>query len=248
MQHEMFDSNMDNPNSTLVPAGIDEVGRGPVFGCMVVAGVANPWGYENKDVKDSKKYNSTNKLERVAREIMAHTLWVIHEIPVGTINSVGVNRCMAPALRSITHGLIRECHRIQVRLPHLKLMLDGDDFADGDTIVKVDRIMDARVTYRSEPKADATYFECSAASVIAKAYRDRRMVAICQEHPELLKYQIDRNKGYGSDAHASALIKYGQTPWHRRQFATSLMRTYRKRMQADPNATPQRRVGMEIFS
>ena len=67
-------------------------------------------------------------------------------------------------------------------------------------------------------KGDNTYKSIAAASVLAKTYRDQYIIQLVKEHPELEKYDIINNKGYGTKKHMEAIKKYGITQWHRKTF------------------------------
>lgn len=210
-----------------VPCGIDEVGLGAVFGPLVVAGVANPSGWRHDGVKDSKKYHSDRKRYQVAQEIVANTLWVISVTRASALNIYGVHSCLRNAFVNVIKALSAEVLK-QVDSPRLLIMADGNVLADEDRIITVsDRPV--HITLRSEPKADAHYFEVSAASVVAKSYRDMLVRRMAKADPLYQRYQIDHNVGYGTPAHAEALLKYGLTPQHRVTFANSLMRSHKQR-------------------
>ena len=67
-------------------------------------------------------------------------------------------------------------------------------------------------------KGDNTYKSIAAASVLAKTYRDQYIIQLVKENPELEKYDIINNKGYGTKKHMEAIKKYGITKWHRKTF------------------------------
>ena len=68
-------------------------------------------------------------------------------------------------------------------------------------------------------KGDNIFKSIAAASILAKTYRDNYIVDLVKENPELEKYDIQNNKGYGTKKHMEAIKKYGITKWHRKTFA-----------------------------
>jgi ribonuclease HII len=67
-------------------------------------------------------------------------------------------------------------------------------------------------------KGDAIWPCISAASILAKVARDEYVVAMCEAHPELDKYGLRKNKGYGTKAHRDAIKEHGLSEWHRKSF------------------------------
>ena len=67
-------------------------------------------------------------------------------------------------------------------------------------------------------KGDNTYKSIAAASILAKTYRDNYIIQLVKDYPELEKYDIQNNKGYGTKKHMEAIEKYGNTKWHRKSF------------------------------
>ena len=65
---------------------------------------------------------------------------------------------------------------------------------------------------------DNTYLNIAAASILAKEYRDEYILNLVQQNPQLEKYAIHKNKGYGTKDHMNAIQDYGLTEWHRKSF------------------------------
>ena len=95
-----------------------------------------------------------------------------------------------------------------------KILVDGnhfytyyskeqEDFLDHECIIKGDNI----------------YKSIAAASILAKTYRDNYILQLVEEYPELKKYDIHNNKGYGTKKHMEAIKEHGITQWHRKSFA-----------------------------
>lgn len=183
--------------------GIDEVGRGPLAGPLVVGAVILP---EEKpewvaELRDSKKL-SEKKREKLSSVILEEAPatglgWVANE----EIDELG----MSEALRLATRRAVEEAQKARVAFS--QIMIDGTgNFLAGTALGKYVSTM---------PKADDLIKEVSAASIIAKVARDRYMVELAKKYPE---YGFERHKGYGTEFHRRAIANYGVCPEHRKSF------------------------------
>ena len=168
--------------------GIDEAGRGPFAGPLVVAGVIL-----NNDIEglnDSKKISEKirEKLFDIIKDNSSyHIVFTSNE----DIDKYGLSLCLKNSINEI--------------MEHL----DTNNFLmDGNTTYGIENL-------KCLIKADATIKEVSAASILAKVSRDRYMINISDKYPE---YNFQRHKGYGTKAHIDAIIKYGYCDLHRRSF------------------------------
>jgi len=168
--------------------GIDEAGRGPLAGPLVMAGVILHRPVEG--LNDSKKL-SEKKRELLFDEILAASSHHIVRFGPDQIDEMGISWCLSEGLRSI--------------LRHLNA---ADYLFDGNSTFRVQGI-------RTMVKADASIPEVSAASILAKVTRDREMIELSSLYPE---YGFEGHKGYGSAAHTEALRKYGYCEIHRKSF------------------------------
>lgn len=168
--------------------GIDEAGRGPIAGSLVVAGVIlkNPVD----GLMDSKKI-SEKKRELFYPIIVENSLYHIVSFPAHSVDELGISECMKIALEEIKEHL-PEAHYL----------------FDGNTSFGIDHI-------ETMVKADAKIPEVSAASILAKVTHDREMIAFSKQYPE---YDFEKHKGYGTKAHVEAIKVHGYTPEHRRSF------------------------------
>ena len=168
--------------------GIDEAGRGPIAGPLVMAGAILNAPIEG--LNDSKKLTE-KKREALFDEIVAKTTHHIARFSAEEIDELGISKCLAAGLRQIMDAL------------------DSDDFLfDGNSTFGVSGL-------RTMVKADAEIPEVSAASILAKVTRDREMVALAATYPE---YGFEGHKGYGSASHIEAIRKHGYCAIHRRSF------------------------------
>lgn len=190
--------------------GIDEVGRGPLAGPVVVAAVAVPRGFRlPKDLgplRDSKKLTKLAR-ERWARWIRANLPHAISRSSAATIDARGIARCAnACALRAY-RKLADEVGEAPVRL-------DGGLYLGSRAKQLAD--FPRASTF---PRADEDHAEVALASIIAKVTRDRILARYDREHPG---YGFSEHAGYGTKAHYAALKKLGPSPVHRLTFLGSL--------------------------
>ena len=176
-------------------AGLDEVGRGPLFGPVVAAAVILPNNCRPQGLDDSKKLTE-HKREQLDIEIRACAVaFAIAAVDVSTIDRINIRRASLLAMRCAVEQLVQQ--------PDF-LLIDGRDTIDWPC------------PQRAVIKGDAISLSIAAASVLAKVYRDRMIVALDSEYPG---YGLARHKGYGTAAHLAALERLGPTPLHRRSFA-----------------------------
>lgn len=178
-------------------AGVDEAGRGPCAGPLVVAAVIleDPSAPELAEVRDSKELSESKreKLYDVIHE-MALSVSIIN-ISVEEIDARGVHAANLDGMRRAVNGL---------SLPPAYVLTDG--YA----------IEGLAVPNLAVWKGDKVVVAISAASIIAKVHRDRQMRELDLQYPE---YGFAKHKGYITAAHTAALAKFGPTPEHRRSFS-----------------------------
>lgn len=183
--------------------GIDEVGRGPLAGPLVVGAVILPdekpeWVAELRDSKKLSEKKRENLSMIILEEASATGLgWVTNE----EIDELG----MSNALKLATRRAVKSVQELHV--PFSQIVIDGtNNFLDLTPFGKYVSTM---------PKADDLVKEVSAASIIAKVARDRYMVELAEKYPE---YGFERHKGYGTEFHRRAIFDYGICPEHRKSF------------------------------
>jgi ribonuclease HII len=175
-------------------AGLDEVGRGPLFGPVVAAAVILPRGCRLQDLTDSKKL-SEKKRNELDVEIRANAVaWAIAAVDAETIDRINIRQASLLAMRLAVE---------QLALSPDFLLIDGRDTIAWDC------------PQQAVIKGDATSFSIAAASVLAKVHRDRLIVELDGKFPG---YGLARHKGYPCPAHLAALEMLGPTPLHRRSY------------------------------
>ena len=170
--------------------GIDEAGRGPIAGPLVVAGAILL--EEITGLNDSKVL-SEKKREKLFEEIIKKSKYHIVFTDAKTIDEKGLSFCLKSSITEIMETLKNYC----------------DEFLmDGNTTFGISGL-------NCKIKADATVAQVSAASILAKVSRDRYMLDISKNFPN---YNFDKHKGYGTKAHIEAIRKFGRSDIHRFSF------------------------------
>jgi ribonuclease HII len=182
-------------NGALRIAGLDEVGRGPLFGPVVAAAVILPESCRFRGLTDSKLLteNQRNELEPQIR--LKAIAWAIAVVDAETIDRINIRQASLLAMRLAVE---------QLALSPDFLLIDGRDQIDWPC------------PQQSVIQGDSTSLSIAAASVIAKVYRDRLLVEFDSQFPG---YGLASHKGYGSREHLAALASLGPTPLHRRSFS-----------------------------
>ncbi len=176
-------------------AGVDEAGAGPLAGPVVAAAVILPEGYELPGLTDSKLLSDRQR-RRHALEIREHALaWAIGRVDNEQIDKLDILRARLLAMQ----------HAVAALVPRPELVL-----VDGNRCPDLDCRAEAII------KGDLTVPQISAASILAKVFRDDEMIALDGTYPG---YGFARHKGYGTRMHLEALARLGACPVHRRTFA-----------------------------
>lgn len=185
--------------------GIDEVGRGPWAGPLVVGAVILG-GAEIEGLNDSKKLTKKRReaLDEVIREQAA--AWALGWVSAGELDDVG----MSQALRLATRRAVKQ---VQAQCKEKNLAFDKI-IIDGTVNFLADTALERYVTVMA--KADGLIPSVSAASIIAKVARDQFMVEQDVIYPG---YGFASNAGYGVAKHRAAIERLGVTPLHRLSFA-----------------------------
>ena len=182
--------------------GIDEVGRGPLAGPLVIGAVIlpkdkRPWFDE---LKDSKKLTS-KKREELSTIITQESATGLGWVPAEELDQIGISNALKLATRRAVKS-IQELHT-----PFTQIIIDG----------KVNFLVNTPLAKYTSTciKADDKIREASAASIIAKVARDRYMINLANKYPN---YGFDKHVGYGTKAHLKAIYEFGPTPEHRKSF------------------------------
>ena len=176
-----------------ITAGIDEVGRGCLAGPVVSAAVILKDGINLRILKDSKKISFKKRLE-ISNHIKSHSIYAIGLASVDEILNLNI-------LQASLLSMKRALEQLAVK-PDLTL-IDGNFAPSG--------LKNCKTIINGDEKIKVI----SAASIIAKVYRDKLMIKLAEEFSN---YSWESNFGYGTRAHLEGLKKFGVTSHHRKGF------------------------------
>ncbi len=180
--------------------GIDEAGRGPLAGPVVVASVILPENSMIEGINDSKKVSESKReklYDIILQEAISYGIGIIYQDEIDEIN----------ILQATKKGLHEAVMKMEIK-PNVILV---------DALTGIDTL---GIPYKSIIKGDAKSYSIGAASIIAKVTRDRIMREWDKVYPE---YGFAGHKGYGTAKHIEAIKKYGLTPIHRRSFCKNFI-------------------------
>jgi ribonuclease HII len=176
-------------------AGLDEVGRGPMFGPVVAAAVILAPKCRIEGLTDSKKLTEKRRNELDAEIRLNAVAWAIAAVDAATIDQINILKASLLAMRRAVE---------QLGFTPDFLLIDGRNTINWPC------------PQQAVIGGDALSLSIAAASVLAKVYRDRMLVELDLEFPG---YGLARHKGYCCPEHFEALARLGPTPLHRRSFS-----------------------------
>jgi ribonuclease HII len=180
-------------------AGLDEVGRGPMFGPVVAAAVIFPKGCRLQGLTDSKQLTEKQRNEFDAAIRDCALAWAIAAVDVETIDRINIRRASLLAMKMAVEQL---AVAPGYTLPDY-LLIDGCD------------TIDFPCPQQAVVQGDSRSMSIAAASVLAKVHRDQLLVELDAVYPG---YGLARHKGYCVAEHLEALRRLGPTPLHRKSF------------------------------
>ena len=178
-------------------AGVDEAGRGPCAGPLVLASVIlkNPLSKLLVDVRDSKELSESKREELFDVLVKNSITYSIIEVSVEEIDAIGLHKCNIEGMR-------RAINALEITPDYV--LTDGYPIP-GLTTPNL-----------AIWKGDQVAISISAASILAKVYRDRIMIKLDKEFPN---YGLANHKGYITASHTAAIKEFGVLPIHRKSFA-----------------------------
>ena len=194
IEKDFFDKGID------LIAGIDEAGRGPLAGPVVVACVILDKNSMIEGVNDSKKISESKReklYEIITQEAISYGVGIVYQEEIDEIN----------ILQATKKALTESISSMKIK-PNL-IMVDA-----------LTGINTLKIPYKSIIKGDAKCYSIAAASIIAKVTRDRIMREWDKVYPE---YGFSSHKGYGTAKHIQAIREYGLCPIHRRSFVKNII-------------------------
>lgn len=205
--------------------GLDEAGRGPMFGRLYVAAVVLPKvAFQHEKMKDSKKFHSKKKIQDVADYIKEHaTAWSVHFIEADVIDQINIRQAVFRGMHACIRDIVAKQTSLNVSVSvgpvaDPFLLVDGNDFTPYTVFDETTEEIRAfpHVTIEG---GDNKYTAIAAASILAKVARDQYIEDLCAEFPDLVsKYGLNKNMGYGTKQHLNGIAEHGITQWHRKTF------------------------------
>jgi ribonuclease HII len=216
----------ENPN--IIEIGVDEVGRGPLFGRVYTSAVILPsnkntnhenisdFNFDYSKIKDSKKFHSKKKITEVANYIKENAVaWCVAYIDESVIDEVNILQATQMAMHKCINELIQ---KNKLSIETTLLLIDGNYFKPISLFDKTTNKLQT-FNYVCIEGGDNKYVSIAAASILAKVARDEYIQELCDQHTYLIEnYGIDSNKGYGAKKHLDGIKQHGITIWHRRTF------------------------------
>lgn len=198
-QLKEYEKNLYEEGVKLI-AGIDEAGRGPLAGPVVVGVVILRETSFIEGINDSKKISEAKReklYEEITNEAVDWSVGIVDETRIDEIN----------ILNATKEALTKAISNLKIK-PEIILV---------DALDKIDTLS---IPYISIIKGDAKIYSIAAASIIAKVTRDRIIRSNDKIYPE---YEFIKNKGYGTAKHIEAIKQYGLCPIHRRSFTKNFI-------------------------
>lgn len=217
-----------NDNEGVFEIGVDEVGRGPLFGRVYTAAVILPKddSFDTSMVKDSKKFHSKKKIEEASNYIKEHALaWYISFEDEKVIDQINILQATQKSMhnsilevRKQYNNILKDQSKEEGADYSYSLLIDGNYFKPLNYLNKKTNKM-VCMPHVTIEGGDNKYASIAAASILAKVERDKYIDDLCNENPTLAEYySIDSNKGYGAKKHLDGIKEHGITIWHRRSF------------------------------
>lgn len=210
--------------------GVDEAGRGPLFGRLYVSAVILPANVPSlttalpkvaekeldfSAIKDSKKIKNKKTIKAVSEFIKTHAIaysvkYVEHDI----IDHINIRESVLQSMHQCIDEVLQQIGNSK----NTTLLIDGNDFRpymvyddETGTLTEVPSVC--------IEQGDNLYYSIAAASILAKVARDEYILELCNQYPELVeKYHLDTNMGYGTKQHIEGIKEYGITQWHRKTY------------------------------
>ncbi len=194
-------------NNELIEIGIDEAGRGCLFGPVCVAAVSLK-NFDDElvnDIKDSKKL-SEKKRNILYDFIINNSVYSIQIISHEKVDEINI-------LQATLEGMNLCCDEIDKNLDIDIILVDGNHFP-----VYFSSKQDKFIKHECVINGDNTYINIAAASILAKVTRDRYIVDLCEKDENLKRYDLHKNKGYGTRKHMESIKEFGIVEGHRKSF------------------------------
>jgi ribonuclease HII len=199
--------------------GVDEAGRGPLLGRVYSGAVILPDddSFQHNLMKDSKRFSSKKKILEVYNHIKEKAIaWSVKYVTEERIDSINIRRATHEAMHEAIKDIFEQLSNKKIEInDNIHLMIDGNDF----TPIKINKLNDSEVPYVCIEGGDNKFTNIAAASIIAKVERDKYIEELCDTYPELeTRYDLRKNKGYGTKKHLDGIKEHGISAFHRRTY------------------------------
>jgi ribonuclease HII len=207
-------------DETRIEIGVDEAGRGPMFGRVYTGAVILPKDntFKHEDMKDSKKFSSQKKIKEVAEYIKQNAIsWSVTYEDEKQIDKVNILAATQQSMHKAIHNILNDsyCQKF-TDYSKYNLLIDGNYFKPF-ILFKNEKLEE--ISHTCIKGGDNKYTSIAAASILAKVSRDEYIEALCDKYPKLQDYySIKNNKGYGTKIHMEGIKSYGISQWHRKTF------------------------------
>jgi ribonuclease HII len=198
---------------SLIEVGLDEAGRGPLWGPLYAGAVI--WTHEMSEeqskiasmIKDSKKLSAKKRTE-LSEFIKAHALeWGVGSVSAAEIDELGMTK---------SNQLVFERALASLNITPERIIIDGCLSIYSQPWSFTPQVV--------EPEADGKYLAVAAASIIAKVEHDRWVVEYCERNENVAeRYDLLKCKGYGTKKHREGILEFGPHELHRRLFLRKLL-------------------------
>lgn len=198
----------------ITTVGVDEVGRGTLFGNVVACAVILPEEFPDDiylQIKDSKKLSFKKRkvlAEYIKRNAIAYGIGIVSPEEIDNIN---ILQASIKAMHLALYDIMRK------GVKFTNIIVDGIHFRP---IIPIDNTDDYTISYECIPKADNTYLNVAAASIVAKDFHDNEILELIDKEKDLLKYDLNNNMGYATLKHREAIKKFGIHSLHRKTFSS----------------------------
>ena len=194
-------------NTKTLEVGIDEAGRGPLFGRVYIGACILHPDDNNLLIKDSKKLTKRRLMmayDYVKENAIDYSCVFMDEKEVDELN----------ILQATMKGMHKAIDELIVTPEYI--LVDGDNFHP-----YFNKDTGKQIYYQCVIGGDDTYTCIAGASILAKVERDKYIEELCKNNPDMNldeKYGLLSNKGYGTKQHMNGIKEYGITKWHRKSF------------------------------
>ena len=209
-------------NDNTFEIGIDEAGRGPLFGRIYTSAVVLPKddSFDHHLMCDSKKIKSYKKLEQLSKYIKSNAVsWSVDYETNEIIDKVNIRQAVLKCMHSSALNILKN-----LDISNANIIVDGNDFKPLTNYYNNELVPCKHYCIKG---GDNTYTSIAAASILAKYERDKYILELCEEYPILDEYySLKSNKGYGTKKHLDGINTYGITKWHRKSYGICKEKNY----------------------